>query len=70
MALICSISLKTILLSTSSYPFNIFKASISFSLKGVTHVRVPRTSHSYKSLVRVHDTRSRGETIESGGLRK
>ena len=29
-----------------------------------------RTSASYESLVRVHDTCSRGETIESGELRK
>ena len=28
-----------------------------------------RTNASYESLVRVHDTRSRGETIESGELR-
>ena len=27
-------------------------------------------SHSYECLVRVHDTRSRGETIKSGELRK
>ena len=27
-----------------------------------------RTSASYESLVRVHDTRSHGETIESGEL--
>ena len=29
-----------------------------------------RTSASYESLVRVHDTRSRGEAIVSGELRK
>ena len=29
-----------------------------------------RMSDSYEALVRVHDTRSRGETIESGELRE
>ena len=28
-------------------------------------VRITRTNHSYESLVRVHDTRIRSETIES-----
>ena len=28
------------------------------------------TSASYESLVRIHDTRSRGETIKSGELRE
>ena len=28
------------------------------------------TSHSFETLVRLHDTRSRGETIESGELRE
>ena len=48
----------------------LFECRLRNPVKGVSHVRVPRTSHSYGSLIREHVTRSRGKTIESGELRK